>query len=366
MVFQNPTSPDQILFALRDLVDADLTGFRISVAYATRAGCENLASILEERLGEGALLAASKQLVTSFDFGHTDPEALRFWRDLPNSHIRVANVTRRLDGTLNLVPTTSNFHPKVYFFDHPDRVAALVGSANLTRRALSVNTEVANWEATADVVAVDRIWTGTWDSADALTDDLLEEYSAHQPDRLVPDLDFGIEGPQIQLPVTGYRLIDAIDQGLDPLQFQCMWVQAGSMSSGGSQNQLELPRGANRFFGFNYDAYEPEHLTIGAPVLISRAHQWIDRSLTWHAGGGQNAMERLNLPTLAQGGFNYVHTAILFRRTLQGFEFTVAPWGTDRANGWLNASAASGTLFRTGAAANSRLCGFFSFLMAEC
>ena len=359
MVFQSPTSPDQILFALKDLVDADLTGLRISVAYATRPGCENLVSVLAERLGIGALLAASKRLITSFDFGHTDPEALRFWRGLPNSDLRVANVTRRLDGILNLVPTTSNFHPKVYFFDHPNRVAALVGSANLTRRALSVNTEVANWEATADVVVVDRIWTGSWDSADVLTDDLLEEYSAHQPDRPVPDLDSGIEGPQIQLPVTGHRLIDAIDQGLDPVEFQCMWVQAGLMSSGGSQNQLELPRGANRFFGFNYDAYEPDHLTIGAPVLISRAHQWTDRSLTWHAGGGQNAMERLNLPTLAQGGFNYVHTAILFRRTLQGFEFTVAPWGTDRANGWLNASAASETLFRTGAAANSRLCGLF-------
>ena len=40
MVFQSPTSPDQILFALKDLVDADMTGLRISVAYATRPGCE--------------------------------------------------------------------------------------------------------------------------------------------------------------------------------------------------------------------------------------------------------------------------------------------------------------------------------------
>ena len=61
MVFQSPTSPDQILFALKDLVDADLTGLRISVAYATRPGCENLFSVLEERLGIRALLAASKR-----------------------------------------------------------------------------------------------------------------------------------------------------------------------------------------------------------------------------------------------------------------------------------------------------------------
>jgi len=359
MVFQSPTSPDQIPFALGDLVESDFSGIRISVAYATRAGCETLIDALEERISTEVLLAASKRLVTSFDFGHTDPEALRFWRDLLNGEIRIANVTRGLDGSLDLQPRTSNFHPKAYFFDHPTRVAALVGSANLTRRALSVNTEVANWEATADGQQVDRIWTEIWHPAVALTDSLLEEYSVHRPHRPVPNLDSGIQGSQIQLPVTGHRLIDAMEQGLDPSQFLYMWIQAGSMSSGGSQNQLELPRGANRFFGFNYAAYDPEHITIGQPLLISRSRQWTDRSLTWHSGGGQNAMERLNLPTVAQGGFNYVHTSILFRRTLRGFEFTVAPWGRDRANGWLNASAASGTLFRTGIAANSRLCGLF-------
>ena len=359
VVFQSPNSPDQILFALRDLAGGDLTGVRISVAYTTRAGCENLVGVLEEKLGADALQAATKLLVTSFDFGHTDPEALRYWRELPNGDVRIANSRRTTNGSLSLVTTTSNFHPKVYLFDHPDRTAALVGSANLTRRALTVNTEVANWEETADVQAFDRVWACTWGIGDLLTQGLLDEYRAAHPNRPVPDLDLEIQSQPIQLPGTGHRLIDAIDQGLNPWHFQFMWIQAGSMSSGGSRNQLELPRGGNKYFGFNYDAYAAEHITIGEPVLISRGREWTDRSLTWHAGDGQNAMERLNLPTLTQGGFNYVQTAILFRRTQRGFEFTVAPWGGDRANGWLNASTASGTLYRTGVAANSRICGLF-------
>ena len=52
-----------------------------------------------------------------------------------------------------------------------------------------------------------------------------------------------------------------------------MWIQAGSMTSGGSHNQLELPRGANVFFGFNYNTYDPQHVTIGEPVLTSRARR---------------------------------------------------------------------------------------------
>ena len=43
-------------------------------------------------------------------------------------------------------------------------------------------------------------------------------------------------------------------------------------------------------------------------------------------------MERLNLPTVLQGGYDYVDTVILFRRTRHGFEFTVAQRGADQSN----------------------------------
>ncbi len=129
LIYQNPTNPDEVTFALQDLVRNDLFRIRIAVAYATRAGCERLFGAIEEKLGTSALQSVSKLLVTSFDFGHTEPEALNYWRSLPNSEIRIANV-QRVQGNLSLVSANANFHPKVYFFDHPKSVATLVGSAN--------------------------------------------------------------------------------------------------------------------------------------------------------------------------------------------------------------------------------------------
>ena len=44
--------------------------------------------------------------------------------------------------------------------------------------------------------------------------------------------------------------------------------------------------------------------------------------IPWH---GNNRMERINLPTPAQGGFDYCDTAVLFRRQAEGFEIEVLP-----------------------------------------
>jgi len=358
LICQSPAHPDEVAFAFRDLVRDDLSRIRIAVAYATRAGCERLVGAIEEKLGPSALEVKSNLLVTSFDFGHTEPQALTYWRSLPNSEIRIANV-QRVRGNISFGSANANFHPKAFFFDHPSGVATLVGSANLTRRALTVNSEVAFAEGTADVQEVDRVWAGSWDTAEALTDQLLSEYQVTRGSRSRPDIDMAIPAVIARHAETRQRLIDAIEEGLNPFQFQCMWLQAGSMTSGGSGNQLELPRGANRFFGFNYDRYGPEHVTVGHPVLVSRGRRWTDRSLTWHGSRGQNAMERLNLPTVRQGGYDYVDTVILFRRIRREFEFSVADWGADQSSAWLNASAGSGALFRTGPGVNSRMFGFF-------
>ena len=126
------------------------------------------------------------------------------------------------------------------------------------------------------------------------------------------------------------------------------------MSSGGSGNQLELPRGANRFFGFDFDDYGDSHEVIGYPAITAAGRRWDDRPLTWH---GNNKMERINLPTRAKGGFLYANAAILFRRHVRGFELVVAPWNHGRAIAWRQASANSARVYRLGGL-SSRVCGF--------
>ena len=328
---------------------------RIVVAYATRSGCQRLINSIGARISVDSVNAIPKLMVTSFDFGHTEPSALTYWMNLPNAEVRIANI-QRTRGVLTVTPSTTNFHPKVYVLDHPNRVSVMIGSANLTGRGLTVNTEAAIADPATDAQAINNLWMGSWESAEPLTDVLLDEYRAVRPGRPVPNIDPAV--PPLPRRVAR-RLIDAINAGLDPSEFQFLWIQAGSMTSGGSNNQLELPRGANTFFDFHFNAYGPDHVIIGRPPLIARRRRWIDRPLTWHSGGGQNGMERLNLPTVRQDGFVYAETAILFRRIQNGYEISVTPWTGDQANAWVNASIGRGSIYSVGRGRNSRICGLF-------
>lgn len=144
--------------------------------------------------------------------------------------------------------------------------------------------------------------------------------------------------------------------GVSPGTYKHFWVEAGSMSSGGSKNQLELPRGANRFFEFNHSNYSTDnHRLIGILTLVIGHKSWDNRRLTWH---GHNKMERLNLPTLSQGGLEYVGTAILFRRYSAGFEIEVADWKDKEAVAWRKASEAKSLSFHLGLRGD-RVCGLF-------
>ena len=89
-------------------------------------------------------------------------------------------------------------------------------------------------------------------------------------------------------------------------------------------------RGTHRFFGAVYQDYDFDRVVhIAEPVLVSGRRTWHDRPLTWH---GDNAMERINLPSKAMGGFEYGNSLILFRRLTQDtFELRVFPWDSDSA-----------------------------------
>jgi hypothetical protein len=137
-----------------------------------------------------------------------------------------------------------------------------------------------------------------------------------------------------------------------------MWVQVTNLQ-GGSRNQLELPRGAHRFFFDRaFDDYEYLRAErIGTIMLKSGRFEWSDRPLTWH---GNNRMERINLPTLARGGFDYADKLILFRRLPSGlFELLAQPAGSELATAWKNAAAENEHLYRLGAN-TQRLAGFLA------
>lgn len=352
---QTKQRPSQILFAFDEVVHPNIDRVRWAVAYSTFRGCTRLVDRTIQRMGARRWDESQKIFVTSLDFGLTEPSALRYLKDIPLSQLRVANADVARSG--NLCPAKA-YHPKMYLFDAPRQLGYVVGSANLTESALLHNTElvIAGHE-----VPGNNTWESVWQSleheTEVVTPALISAYELlwERPRPRLVEPDPGVEERDI---IPGERHVfweEIVSGRLVPGSYTHFWIEAGSMSSGGSHNKFELPRGGNLFFGFSHDHHGSAHETIGVPPLTLRGHDWRDRLLTWH---GDNGMERINLPTLSQGGFDYRQTAILFRRHPGGFELEVLPWTDLGAIAWRNASDLHGTVYRLGAR-GLRICGLF-------
>ena len=117
---------------------------------------------------------------------------------------------------------------------------------------------------------------------------------------------------------------DAVDSGgIDPDHYAAFWVEAGALGGGWGRpgNQLELPRDANRFFGFSFNNYDDHaRYVIGEIDVTTSSGSW-DCRLAWH---GDNGMERIYLPTTARSGLVYSHRVVLFQRSGTSFELTVS------------------------------------------
>jgi len=355
-VFQNHLRPTEILLALTSLASPTTTGLRIAVAYTTFRGSKALVEALSRKIGRQWALIP-KHLITSFEFGHTDPAALSYLIGIPNFSVSVASVGA--SQKIPILPPLSNFHPKIYLFDRGGARDSLIASANLSERALTVNTEIGVVDEDSNTaVLLDEYWASLLSESVPLTPALLDDYKNRRikTKSRPTDPDRGIRPITLPSPTALPVFGDEVTAGsVDPKQFSSLWVEAGSMSSGGSHNQLELPRGANRFFGFTFNNYTSSHVTIGHPVLFTNTQSWSNRPLTWH---GNNRMERINLPTALQGGFSYANTAVLFRQTPGGFEIVVADWSSALAVAWRNASAQARAIYKLGAN-TTRLCGLF-------
>jgi HKD family nuclease len=348
IVLQNDLRPAEMLAALEDLALPNTTELRLAVAYTTRTGCTQLIPRLRDRIGIDGWSALPKSLLTSFDFGLTEPDALRHLRDDHGFSIRRSSIKG------------PSFHPKLYAFTTPSGVSLMVGSANLTRAAMTENSEMAAVTAlVGDAHAeFERQWHALLGASVPITDQDLDDYAEQRKRLKRPPLPLDPTLKPQPVPASGELLVfpDEVMAGrLDPAQFSSFWIEAGSMSSSASHAQLEMPRYAHRFFGYSFSAYDGDHHVIGEPELESGGRIWNNRKLTWH---GNNAMERLNLPTSHQGGFTYPGTAILLTWRETRFRLGVAPWDSDVARAWRSASAKTDNVYRLGAR-TTRRCGLF-------
>jgi HKD family nuclease len=351
LILQSEGRPGTVLNAISDVVSPDSEALTLAVAYVTPDGVDSLMKRLALRLAPRSITELTTAIVTSFDFGWSVPKALRVLADDYGFEVRIANL---VPGTAN-PRTNRGFHSKMYLGCRPNLCALFVGSANLTARALTVNSEAGYLDLDIPSESADWIRNEILSWGVPLTPGLLSDYTKWRQDRPSPEPP--PPKPNIPPPNALNTLQEAISANqTNPVTLDFLWVEAGSMSSGGSHNQLELPRGANWFFDFNYTAYRnvaQEPLGTVRVAIPGRAD--VDCPFTWH---GHNGMERLNLPTQAKGGYDYAHTVVLFERQAGQFVLYAEPEDSYAVDAWRAASLKTGRLYRLGQ--NSpRRCGFF-------
>jgi HKD family nuclease len=101
-----------------------------AVAYATESGCKLVSEGFAERMDQWNRI--KKDWLISIDFGLTEPTALEFLADLPNSRVYIPNADQVLGARLR---PQAGFHKKMYVFDNSavqDSMGLFSGSANLT------------------------------------------------------------------------------------------------------------------------------------------------------------------------------------------------------------------------------------------
>ena len=355
LIVQNQTHPATIRNAIADLAANGVAEIKVAAAYTTLSGSKMLLDSVADSVGGAAFAAMPKTLITSFDYGITEPQALDDWLSLGHASVRVSGASGIAAGTT--VPARA-FHPKLYAFHVGDQTSGvLVASANLTGRGLTNNVEAGWVQHNASSAQVDIAFSLLSADTDPLTTHLLSAYeklhSSQPPPTNAPD-----DGQPVDpfTPASGPLPLfrDAVVAGhVNLATFNAMWVQVQKLQ-GGSASQLELPRRGHRFFGLTFSQYTGSHADIGRPSLRFGSKVW-DKPLTWH---GSNGMERLNLLTQAQGGPVYSNSVVMFRRLPNAsFELVVTPLDSDLAHAWARASHSAGNLFRLGAGATTRLVG---------
>ena len=351
LIVQSPATPGRVLAAIVGAVSPDTTSLAYAVAYVTSSGSR----LLVEKLQEAAAHRWDDQertIVTCFDFGYTEPSALKFLQSEGFS-VRIANLDA--NGQPRISSPTAGFHPKFYLAERPSGEASVVaGSANLSRRALTIN-----YEAVSVSVEPYSSWFSPWrnlrDAARELSPSLLELYAEARS--RIP------RSPQEETPLPtslpSPAEIDTLESAIgnlsiNPAVSSGFWLEVG-YASGGSGNQVELPRMASRFFGFEFQDYGPGQVTIGRPSISTGLHHSTERLLTWH---GDNRMERINLPTVHQGGEPLKDRVVFFERAGDHFLMRVVDHGSYEHQEWRSNSASAGTLFKLGrTSATIRQCG---------
>lgn len=354
LAVQGPANERAVLGAVRAAsASASFDRLRAAFAYASAGGAQLLHGTISGAAPDWDRMR--KRWLVSFDWGHTEPEAIEFLVSLANSEVRVPYAEEVV--ARNLIPVVC-FHPKTLILDrrasaNQPPAALVVGSANMTVSGLATGHESAsvavwtpgNMSSTAldqlndmrvEAIELDRIWR----DATALTADLLRRYSLSRARRTPQSEDASETAREFERRYTEMTF----DRTATLATAQKLWVDVGyvvpNLGRGRPGNQIDLARGTRVFFGFS-GTRVPLNTLLGDVVIIYGAHV-----STTHMRFGNNSMDKLNLPIPGQEGPpDYAHTTLLFER-LAHRRFRLSVGSRAQTSQWKRDSGRQGTRFK--------------------
>lgn len=310
----------------------------IAAAYATVSGVRYLLDRLPA--------ATRTEWLIGLDDALTHPDAIELVLGLEGAVVRIAKAASGF-----------RFHPKVYYFEsstprYPDVI--LIGSANLTRAAFTVNTEaVALLSAATPArrVTFGRIWDELWAQGTLASEAELRDYRARYArarplrDRLANVT--RVAGPTLRSDVLERDTADA-----DPTRAESCWIECGYVTAMG--RELELKSELGLFFGLDPHGGPPRLLTFHVSDGTQTQLRWkYQENHMWRLQLSNDVPEvrrglrpRLGDGTLGRSPF----IALFKRRAVPGnFDLQFVRLGTARARFIERESSKHGTVGRTSA-----------------
>jgi len=258
-----------------DIENPDI--FRGAFAYVTEGGVEKL----EQGLSD-AFDMKTPQWLVSFDYGYSQPKAIR--RLNKTGEVRVVGVdSLREQDSLN--PST-RFHPKFVWIQKEKFHHLMMGSANLTKSALTSNWEAVVFlrsvrESHSSIERLSSWWESVWAESTPVDEDLLDWY-----EEIRKDSDIG--------PPTGAEDHDRWGNTLHPRDASIIWANIGYTQSG-SRNQMDIPTQFGQFFLEDNDDWQ---VKSEYNVTMRFEGKPLEKKIKYHKGSSQT---RIYLPTETTG-----------------------------------------------------------------
>ncbi len=248
-------------------------------AYAVESGV----AAFEREFGDAFWKQVASRWLFGIDYGRTRPGALRAVLDRPNTEVRVHDGAWTVDRA-GFNPRRG-FHLKTAFLSNGEKTrhGMVVGSGNLSASGLRWSVEAGATLKAKTLAGFDRSIKPAWEIAESA-------WEAATPAEAIIDL---YESRwKTNLPGKD------VDQATDPDfgGIEIFWIEAGYVTPNrGAKkpgNQIDMPKGMSRYFGFENAQNLTPPSVIGAITFDPPEGKPVTRNLRL----GGNMMEKITLP----------------------------------------------------------------------